>query len=60
MQQRVGHHLVRAAQLGVHELLDPRDAVAHGRGERGVAEIDARHHRRRSPHPTNILVSMET
>ncbi len=60
VRQRVGHHLVGAAQLGVHELLDPPDTVAHGRGERGVAEVNARHHRRRSPHPTNILVGVET
>ena len=58
--QRIGHDLVGAAQLGVHELLDFRDTVAHRRGEHGVAEVDARHHRRRSPHSTNILVSMET
>src|ERR1700744_2434091 len=60
MGQRIGHDLVGAAQLDIHKLLDLRDAVPHRRGECGVAEINARYHRRRSTHATNILVSVDT
>ena len=54
------HQLVWPAQLGFHQLLDAGHPVAHIRGEGGVAEVHARYHRRRSPHPTNILVSMHS
>lgn len=48
------------AQLVVHELLDPGDTRTHGGGECGVAEVNARHHSRRSAHPTNILVGVNS
>src|SRR6202034_1141835 len=41
-------------------LLDTGHPVAHSCGEHGVAKVHARHHRRRSPHSTNILVSMDS
>ena len=44
VRQRLGHHLVCAAQLRVHELLDPRHAVTHGRPR-------TRRHRSQRPLP---------
>ena len=41
-------------------MLDAGHPVAHFCGERGVAKVHARYHRRRSSHPTNILVSMDS
>ncbi len=41
-------------------MLDPADPVADTRGEIGVAEVNARHHTRWSPHPTNILGSVHS
>lgn len=58
VQHRLGQQVVAAAQLGLHELLDAVDAVSHAGSERGIAEVEASHHGRRSPHATNILVSM--
>src|ERR1700742_3107045 len=60
MQHRLRHQVVGAAQLGFHELLDASHPVADIGGEGSVAEVDTRHHRRRSPHEPNILVSMHS
>ncbi len=35
-------------------------ATPSHRGERSVAEVNTRHHSRRSPHATNILVNMHS
>ncbi|NKE27759.1 oxidoreductase, partial [Mycobacterium tuberculosis] len=40
-------------------MLDSRDTSTHGRGKDSVAQVNACHHRRRSPHSTNILVSVD-
>ena len=55
MQYGLGHQLVTATQFGGDHLLDPADSVADRFGEHRVAEIHARHHGRRCPHPANIL-----
>ena len=60
MQHRLGEQIVAVAQLGFHQLLDPADPVADARCEIGVTEVDARHHARWSPHPTNILGSVHS
>ena len=47
MLHGLGHQLVGAAQLGLHERFDPRHAVADVAGRIGVAEVHPRHHARR-------------
>ncbi|QNI09276.1 NAD(P)/FAD-dependent oxidoreductase [Mycobacterium kubicae] len=41
-------------------MLDAGHAVAHSGSEFRVTEVNARHHRRRSAHSTNILVNVDT
>src|SRR6201993_5363673 len=60
MQHGLRHEVVGPAQLGFHELLDASHPVAHIGGKGSVAEVHTRHHRRRSPHEPNILVSMHS
>ena len=60
MLHRLGHQLVGLAQLGGHQVLDARHAVADVGGEGGVAEVHPRHHGRRCPHWSNILGSVDT
>ena len=60
VHHRVADDLVALAELLADQRLDAGNAVADTCGERGVAELDPRHHGRWCFHPSNILGSMDS